>query len=95
MSSEFPNGRPQLEKKKAGGKYSYREYMPYLSLGFQLAVVIVVFYFLGDWIDRRYGCSPMGKLIGSAIGMTGGFINFFRSVNSLISNEEHKHEGKN
>jgi F0F1-type ATP synthase assembly protein I len=95
MSSDFPNGGPHNEKKKGARKFTYRDYVPYLNLGFQLAAMMAVFFFLGDWIDRRYDCSPTGKLVGSAIGMIGGFINFFRSVNSLISNEEHKHEDEN
>ena len=59
-------------------------------MGLQLAVAVVVFFFLGDWIDKRYGIAPIGKLIGTSVGMIGGFIKFFKSVASLIANEDRK-----
>ena len=87
MDSESPNGGTQ-DKKKVKLRGAYREYGPYLTMGFQLAAAVVVFFFLGDWIDKRYGIAPIGKLVGTSIGMVGGFIKFFKSVASLISNEE-------
>lgn len=72
---------------------TYREFAPYLSLGFQLAAIVVVFFLLGDWIDNRYGIEPIGKLVGTLIGTVGGFIKFFKSVSSLIANEERDRMG--
>jgi F0F1-type ATP synthase assembly protein I len=88
MNSESPNIKTQDEKKKVGTEKSFYGYGPYLTLGFQLAAAIVVFFFLGDWIDKRYEIAPVGKLVGTSIGILGGFIKFFKSVASLIDNEE-------
>jgi F0F1-type ATP synthase assembly protein I len=88
MNSESPNSGTQDKKKKVEIQGTYREYGPYLTLGFQLAAAVVVFFFLGDWIDKRYGIAPIGKLVGTSIGMVGGFIKFFKSVASMIANEE-------
>jgi hypothetical protein len=74
MNSESPNSGTQ-DKKKVEIQGTYREYGPYLTLGFQLAAAIIVFFFLGDWVDKRYG-------------MVGGFVKFFKSVASMIADEK-------
>jgi hypothetical protein len=53
MNSESPNSGTQDNKKKVEIQGTYREYGPYLTLGFQLAAAVVVFFFLGDWEIRR------------------------------------------
>lgn len=92
--SESPNVGPHNEEKKGDIRNTYREYAPYLSLGFQLAAVVVVFFLLGAWIDNRYGVEPIGKLIGVSVGIVGGFIKFFKSVASLMTNEERDRASK-
>jgi F0F1-type ATP synthase assembly protein I len=90
MNLESPNSETQNKKKKNEIQGTYREYVPYLTLGFQLAAAVVIFFFLGDWIDKRYGIAPIGKLVGTSIGMIGGFVKFFKSVASMIAEEEKK-----
>ena len=41
-------------------------------VGLQVAIGVAVGYFVGRWLDRRYGWSPNGVIIGSMIGMCGG-----------------------
>jgi F0F1-type ATP synthase assembly protein I len=88
MNSESPDSGTQDEKKEIKIQGTYREYGPYLTIGIQLAAAVVVFFFLGDWFDTRYGIAPIGKLVGISIGIVGGFIKFFKSVASLIADEE-------
>jgi F0F1-type ATP synthase assembly protein I len=90
MNSESPNNNLESGKKKGSVQGTYQEYGPYLTIGVQLAAAVVIFFFLGDWIDRRYGITPIGKLVGASLGMIGGFIKFFKSVSSLIANDEKK-----
>ena len=66
-------------------------------MGFQLAAAVVLFFLLGNWIDKKFDISPFGKLIGIVIGSTGGFIKFFKMVASITADEEkqrtkNKHE---
>jgi F0F1-type ATP synthase assembly protein I len=88
MDSESPHRIPEENKKREEIHGTLREIGPYLTLGFQLAAAIIVFYFIGNWIDKHYGIAPMGTLIGTAVGMIGGFIKFFKSVASLIADED-------
>lgn len=66
--------------RRTGLLEAYREFGPYLTLGFQLAAAVVILFFLGDWLDARYQTSPLFSLIGVAIGTIGGLIKFIRSV---------------
>ena len=72
------------------GLGSFREYSPYLTLGFQLAAAVVVFLLIGVWLDDRWNTSPWLKLAGLFVGTVGGFIKFFTTVSRLSREEEGK-----
>jgi F0F1-type ATP synthase assembly protein I len=83
--------------RQTGFLEAYREFAPYLTLGFQLAAAVIILFFIGDWLDARYHTSPLFSLIGVAIGTVGGLIKFIRSViqvrkrNSTRSGPPHAH----
>jgi F0F1-type ATP synthase assembly protein I len=74
------SGTPKKNEKPAN---IFRDVAPFLSLGFQLASAVVLFFFLGHWIDNKFSISPIGKLVGFVLGTVGGFIQFFRTVATL------------
>lgn len=57
-----------------------REISPYIGHGFQLAASILVFLFLGRWVDSQFGTYPVFMIIGAFIGGAGGMISFIRAV---------------
>ncbi len=57
-----------------------RDISPYLGLGLQLAASILVFLFLGRWVDGKLGTYPVFMIIGAFIGGAGGMISFIRTV---------------
>jgi F0F1-type ATP synthase assembly protein I len=65
------------------GKPWSAEFAPYLTLGLQLAISVVVFFFVGRWLDGQFGTSPWLMIAGLLIGTAGGFIQFFRTVAAL------------
>ena len=46
---------------------------PMVGLGLQFVVTILVFLFVGQWMDRKFGTTPwlllVGVLLGAALGM--------------------------
>ncbi len=60
---------------------------PFLTLGLQLALAVVVFFFIGRWLDGLWGTAPWMMLAGLLVGIAGGFIQFFRSVAALDRQE--------
>ena len=73
------------------GKWS-SDYGPYLTLGLQLALTVVVFFFIGRWVDNWLGTSPWLMIVGLGLGIAGGFLQFFRTVIALGKEEDEKAE---
>jgi len=46
-------------------------------------MAVLVFFFLGKWLDQRLGTDPWLTLTGLAVGITGGLISFLRTVIAL------------
>lgn len=65
---------------------------PFLTLGMQLALAVVVFFFLGRWLDATLNCAPWMTVVMVLIGVTGGFISFFRTVTAIGKREEREME---
>ncbi len=59
----------------------YRKAAPYLAASSSLVASVGVFSALGWWLDKKLGHTvPWLLMLGAVVGMTGGFISFFRTV---------------
>jgi F0F1-type ATP synthase assembly protein I len=68
---------------------AYRKAAPMMAASTQLVASVGLFCALGWWGDQKLEHrTPWLLLLGAAVGMTGGFIAFFRMV--LKSNEKDK-----
>jgi F0F1-type ATP synthase assembly protein I len=52
-------------------------------MGIQLALAVVVFFFVGRWLDRMLGTAPWLMLTGLLVGIAGGLIKFLRAAVAL------------
>jgi ATP synthase protein I len=68
----------------------YRDVSPYLGLGFQLAASIILMFFLGWWLDKKFECSPLLTIIFSFLGGFAGIYNVIKVVLEL--NKKKKNE---
>jgi ATP synthase protein I len=78
------------------GRRWIAEFGPYLTIGMQLALAVVAFFFLGRWLDDVFDTAPWLMILGLIVGTAGGFISFFRSAMSMAKKEdelEHKGDG--
>ena len=64
------------------------EFGPFLTIGMQLAIAVVAFFFLGRWLDGVFGTAPWLMIAGLLLGTAGGFVSFFRSVAAIAKKEE-------
>jgi F0F1-type ATP synthase assembly protein I len=69
-----------------------REIAPYSGLGLQLAVTVVLFWFIGKMIDEHYGTQPLWMIVGAMVGIAVGMYNFIKSVIELGKKKEKKNE---
>lgn len=69
---------------RPGGKQRWVEELgPYLTMGIQLALGVVVFFFLGRWLDGALGTSPWLMIAGLVLGSVGGLVKFLRDAAAL------------
>jgi len=71
-----------------GPQPSRAVYGPYLTLGLQLAITVVVFFFLGKWLDGKFGTEPWLMLAGLAVGITGGLAGFLMKAVAFGKEED-------
>lgn len=69
-----------------------REFGPFLTLGIQLAIAVVAFFFLGRWLDSLFGTAPWLMLTGLLLGITGGLVQFLRTALRLGKREDREAE---
>lgn len=51
-----------------------------LGVGLQFAGAILLFLFLGRWLDERLGTEPWLLLLGVLVGAVAGFISLYRQL---------------
>lgn len=71
-----------------GGSAGLRSLAPFLTLGIQLALSVVVFFFIGKWLDSRLGTSPWFMLGGLVLGAVGGMIKFITSALKMAKEQD-------
>ncbi len=55
----------------------------FAGAGIQFAAALVLFIFLGGWLDKRYGTSPLFILVGALVGGGGSFYSLYRKISSV------------
>ncbi|CAN5408600.1 hypothetical protein BH10BAC5_BH10BAC5_08260 [soil metagenome] len=60
----------------------------YSGLGIQLAAVILIFLFVGMWLDGKLGTGYLFTLSLTFIGFFGGFYSFYLSIMKMIEDEK-------
>lgn len=60
----------------------------YAGLGIQFAASIIVFLYLGQWLDRKLGTAPWMLLIGVFLGAGASFWNMYRKLMAAQARED-------
>lgn len=58
---------------------------PYLGIGLEFALYLLIFFFLGYYLDGRWGTAPWLMLAGAVVGFVGGFYSLFKTLGRLSS----------
>lgn len=62
------------------------QYGRHLGLGIEFAASLLLFIFLGRYLDGKYGTEPWLTVSGAAVGFAAGFYGMFRSLGGLSGN---------
>jgi F0F1-type ATP synthase assembly protein I len=57
------------------------------GVGVQFALAIVLFLFVGQWLDRRLGTAPVLLILGVFAGAGGGFYSMYRKLTAAQRQE--------
>ena len=71
---------------------TWRNVTAYTHLGLTLAASVLIFFFLGYWVDGKLGTEPLLAIIGAFVGAAGGFINLIRTLNNLQKRSEREED---
>lgn len=69
---------------------SFKEVGPYLGLGTQLAITIVVMFFVGRWLDQKLNWEPILTITFAFIGGFAGIYNFIKTVLNINERKKSK-----
>ena len=59
------------------------QYGQYFGIGLEFAASILVFIFLGRYLDGRWGTEPWLTLCGAVFGFGAGFYHLYKTLTSL------------
>lgn len=65
-----------------------------MGVGLQFAGAIVLFLFLGRWLDSKLGTAPWLLLAGVVLGAVGGFVSMYRQL-VIVPREREKRRRHN
>jgi len=64
-------------------------------MGLELALSVLVGFFLGRWLDEQWGTAPWLLIAGLVLGTAAGFIHFFREAIAIGKRQDalskHRH----
>lgn len=60
----------------------------YAGMGLQFALSILLFVWLGQWLDRKLGTEPWLLMLGAFLGAGAGFAAIYRRLTSDLKREE-------
>ena len=83
--NELINYMQNKEKKEI-----YKSVSPFLNFGLQMAITIVVFVFVGWWLDTKFDTSPLWILILTFIGIFGSLYSFIKKVIDIDKKPDNK-----
>ncbi len=77
-----PGGRPTGEEGRGAGAY--------VGLGLQFAVSLLLFLFVGEWVDGRLGTAPVFLIAGVFVGAGAAFYRIYSRLMAAQREEDER-----
>jgi F0F1-type ATP synthase assembly protein I len=73
---------------KAGNGRNRPNWLRFSGIGIEFAAAVAGFTLAGYWVDRHFGSSPKGLLVGVGLGLLGGGYNMIRASLAAVKEAE-------
>lgn len=73
------SGKQSRDEKPASDELSISSFV---GVGLQFAIGIVLFLYLGKWVDSRLGTAPAFLIVGVFLGAGLSFYNLYRKISA-------------
>ena len=84
-----PGGPPRTPSGTAGGSGGVSAGQ-FAGVGIQFAASILLFLWLGQWVDRKLGTTPWGLVVGVFTGAGGAFFFMYRRLMAAQREDEER-----
>jgi len=64
----------------------------FAGLGIQLAISILIFLYVGQWLDKKLGTDPFLLIVGVFVGATVGIYNMYHMLTAAQRKEQKERE---
>jgi F0F1-type ATP synthase assembly protein I len=81
--SPIPGLEPESEDRRQARKFGR-----YAGVGLQFAVAVIVFFYAGQWVDRKFGSDPWGVVVGVFVGAGAAFYGMYRQLMADLQRDE-------
>jgi ATP synthase protein I len=86
--SASPGGGPASGPPGGKGADEGPSAAEFAGVGLQFAVSILVFLYLGQWLDRKLGTAPWLLILGVFLGAGASFYSMYRKLMAANAREE-------
>ncbi len=66
----------------------------FAGMGLQFAVAIIVFLFVGQWLDNRLGLNGLFTVIGVFVGAAAAFYNMYRKISAAQKQDDEERKAR-
>ena len=60
----------------------------FAGVGLQFALAIIVFLFVGQWLDNRLGTNGLFTIVGVFVGAGAAFYNMYRKISAVQKQDD-------
>jgi F0F1-type ATP synthase assembly protein I len=79
---DLPGSREPAKPAASGGLAAYA------GLGFQFVIAILLFLYVGQWVDRKLGTRPLFLIVGVFLGAATGFYSMLQRLKADEKRED-------
>ena len=88
MARDSKDARKRGESPLNQGSFGSGPAAQFMGLGLQFVLSLLLFLYLGQWVDGKLGTSPWFMILGVFTGASAAFYSMYRKLKAFEKSEE-------